>query len=177
MLSKYRSSYNIFMEKLFGPLGRWIKPDFLSLMNLVFGVTAGYFLYLENYLMGLVFVMLSGLLDGMDGAIARANNIKTEFGAVLDSAFDRLSEGFILFGLSFKYPIAFLAMLFSFSVSYIMAKEPRASKGFAERAERLIILSLGLLTGQVFWSLVLLTVTTALTLVTRLLSAKKLLSN
>ena len=59
----------------------------------------------------------------------------------------------------------------------LMAKEPRASKGFAERAERLIVLSLGLLTGQILWSLVVLTAMTASTLTTRLLSTKKLLSN
>ena len=44
-------------------------------------------------------VLLSGLTDIIDGALARRTNQVTKFGGVLDSTLDRLSEAAILIGI------------------------------------------------------------------------------
>jgi len=176
VLSKLRPWWNPATEFLFGWMGGWVHPNLLSFFNLVCGALAGYFLYLDNRIAGLLLILATGILDGADGAVARRYGTKSRFGAVLDSTFDRLSEGFILFGLSFQYPLAFLAMVMSFTVSYIKAKEPRVAHGVAERAERLIVLVLGILSNRISWALMLITAATAFTVITRLLSAYRILS-
>nr|MDO8110825.1 CDP-alcohol phosphatidyltransferase family protein [Candidatus Sigynarchaeota archaeon] len=42
-------------------------------------------------------VFVTGVMDGVDGAIARSMNLKTRFGGVLDSSMDRISDAVIFF--------------------------------------------------------------------------------
>ena len=51
------------MEKFFGPLGRWVRPDWLSFTNLIFGIAAGYFLYLENYMIDEIDINVYNIMD------------------------------------------------------------------------------------------------------------------
>ena len=44
-----------------------------------------------------ILVFITGVFDGVDGAIARLSNAKTHFGAVLDSSMDRISDPVIFF--------------------------------------------------------------------------------
>jgi phosphatidylglycerophosphate synthase len=44
-----------------------------------------------------ILVFITGVFDGVDGAIARLTNAKTHFGAVLDSSMDRISDPIIFF--------------------------------------------------------------------------------
>ena len=44
-----------------------------------------------------ILVFITGVFDGVDGAIARLTNAKTRFGAVLDSSVDRISDPIIFF--------------------------------------------------------------------------------
>ena len=44
-----------------------------------------------------ILVFITGVFDGVDGAIARLTNAKTHFGAVLDSSMDRISDPLIFF--------------------------------------------------------------------------------
>jgi CDP-diacylglycerol---glycerol-3-phosphate 3-phosphatidyltransferase len=107
-------------------------------------------------------VLLSGFFDIIDGALARSTNQVTHFGGVLDSSLDRISEAAILIGIMSYYLfysgsdislwIALLigvTMIFSFMVSYVRARAEGAGlecqTGIFTRAERVIILALGLL--------------------------------
>ncbi|MFW9894402.1 MAG: CDP-alcohol phosphatidyltransferase family protein [Candidatus Thorarchaeota archaeon] len=55
--------------------------------------------FYENLLLFSLFVFITGIMDGCDGAIARLTNKSTKFGAFFDSVMDRISEFFIFFGL------------------------------------------------------------------------------
>lgn len=44
-----------------------------------------------------ILVFITGVFDGVDGAIARLTSSKTRFGAVLDSSMDRISDPIIFF--------------------------------------------------------------------------------
>lgn len=76
-----------------------ITPNTLTLVGLVISlVTAG--VIAQGYLLvGGLLVLFAGIFDMFDGALARARNASTTFGAFLDSTLDRYSESIILFGL------------------------------------------------------------------------------
>jgi CDP-diacylglycerol---glycerol-3-phosphate 3-phosphatidyltransferase len=110
-------------------------------------------------------VLLSGFFDIIDGALARRTNQVTRFGGVLDSSLDRISEAAILLGImayflfysgsEFALWIALIigfTMIFSFMVSYVRARAEglgiECQVGIFTRAERVIILALGLLIGM-----------------------------
>jgi len=97
-----------------------------------------------------VLVLLSGLLDAVDGVIARATGKVTKFGGFFDSVSDRYADAFVLAGVTLGglcTPIAGLAALIgSLMVSYTRSRAEAAGVamagvGLAERAERMIILA------------------------------------
>jgi CDP-diacylglycerol---glycerol-3-phosphate 3-phosphatidyltransferase len=129
-------------------------------------------------------VLVSGFFDIIDGALARSTNQVTRFGGVLDSALDRISEAAILIGIMSYFLfysksdiapwIALIigaAMIFSFMVSYVRARAEGAGLecqgGIFTRAERVIILALGLLlSGIPIILIIALTIITLLSTVT-----------
>jgi len=64
--------------------------SFISFLMLVF---------FSNYVFFSIFVFLTGIFDGIDGAIARLRNKTSRFGGIFDSTMDRLSEFFIFLAL------------------------------------------------------------------------------
>ncbi len=103
----------------------------------------------------------SGLVDSLDGLIARHQGRVTAFGAFLDSTLDRLAEGVILgaLGITFaqdgnEWALAacFVALTASFLVSYARARAeglgiPGSSGGLMGRPERLVIVGAALFLG------------------------------
>ncbi|HIH89355.1 TPA: CDP-alcohol phosphatidyltransferase family protein [Candidatus Bathyarchaeota archaeon] len=95
-------------------------------------------------------VLLSGLLDAIDGVIARTAGKVTKFGGFFDSVSDRYADAFVLAGVTLGglcTPIAgFAALIGSLMVSYTRSRAEAAGVamagvGLAERAERMIILA------------------------------------
>lgn len=113
-------------------------------------------------LASLVFIA-SGLVDSLDGTLARYQGRSTDFGAFLDSTLDRLAEGVILGaigltfaqdGLDWALVACFVALTASFLVSYARARAeglgiPGSSGGLMGRPERLVIVGAGLFLGAV----------------------------
>ncbi len=107
-------------------------------------------------------VLVSGFFDMVDGALARRTNQVTHFGAVLDSTLDRLSEAVLLISIlvlnantqSFVgILLVGIALLGSQLVSYIRARAEAVGVecpvGLFTRAERVVVLALGLLLNQI----------------------------
>ncbi|KKN37985.1 hypothetical protein LCGC14_0757900 [marine sediment metagenome] len=67
-----------------------LSISFLGFISLVF---------FRNLLLFSIFVFFTGIVDGVDGEIARLTNRSTKVGGVLDSTMDRFSEFFIFLGL------------------------------------------------------------------------------
>jgi len=124
----------------------------------------------------LTWIGLAISFDILDGALARFTNKTTVFGGLLDSTFDRLSEAVIFAGLLILYaPDAdvlmvvaiFTAMIGSFLTSYIRSRAEglglTCSVGLFTRAERVIILCLGLLFDKVLIALAILVVLSFIT--------------
>ena len=124
---------------------------------------------------------LSGLFDLLDGSLARFNKQATTFGAILDSTVDRISEAAIFCGLLFYFMskgsnleiiLIFLVIVGSFLVSYVRARAEglklECKVGWFTRAERVVVLTIGLLLNQILIVLWILTVFVYITVVQRL---------
>lgn len=144
--------------RFLGRLG--IGPAFFTLGGLALAAGAGVAFAFGRFRTGAVLVLAAGLADVMDGAVARANELGSPFGAFMDSVVDRYSEAAYLTGLIYYYAaagdkvMALLAVLVlsgSVLVSYTKARAEslidECKVGIMERPERVILLALGYLVG------------------------------
>ena len=163
-----------------------LKPNTLTFIELAISIGAAYAIAIGYFLLGGVLVLVSGLFDLLDGALARFTKQSTKFGAILDSTIDRLSEAAIFCGLLVWYMpkvatleivLIFAALIGSFLVSYIRARAEglglECRVGLFTRAERVIVLAVGLLVNQVFIALWVLVVFVYITVAQRLLYLRK----
>lgn len=118
---------------------------------------------LGNFALGGVLIILAGILDGLDGSLARLTNQATKFGAFLDSTTDRFAEGALYFGILYAFLqrsqtwvayLVFVAFVGSVMVSYARARAEgigvECREGWLTRFERIAILVLGLLLTALF---------------------------
>jgi len=155
-----------------------ISPNALTLAGVLGSAGAAVLLARGEFLAGGIVVLAAGALDILDGALARATGRVTRFGAVFDSVMDRVSEAAVLFGLLYYYAgrdareeslLVFAALAGSMLVSYIRARGEilglQIREGLFTRAERVVVIGLGAIIGQVriaLWILAILTNLTAL---------------
>jgi len=155
------------MEKSFKdflqPLARWLgaknaNPNWLTTLGFLLSIIAAREIAVGKLVAGGVLILLDGLFDTIDGAVARITGRVTKFGAVYDSTIDRYSEVTVFFGLGFylighHFYLTSVAAVFaiggSIMVSYIRARAEtmgfKANVGLTRRQERVVILGFGLL--------------------------------
>jgi len=118
-----------------------ITPNALTLINLALNIVAAYVIATGHFLIGGVLVLVAGLFDLLDGALAR-------------------------------FTLIFAVLIGSFLVSYIRARAEglgwQCQVGLFTRAERVIVLAIGLLINQIFIALCVLVVFVFITVVQRL---------
>ena len=142
-----------FLKKILDPIAKQtsINPNIITISSPLLAVVSAVFFGTGNLLGGALFILISGLFDVLDGAIARYHNKASKFGAFLDSTMDRFSDAIIIIGLIFggytTWFIGILAIHSAYTVSYVRAsaesKGIDCNIGIAERATRLIILMIG----------------------------------
>src|SRR5216683_7082384 len=183
-----------FVTMIVRPLaGLGVTPNTLTVLGLILSILTAVIIAQGLFLAGGLLVLFAGIFDMFDGALARARNASTTFGAFFDSTLDRYSESIILFGLlffalqrpvmqdrfwpfqyeqSWMITLVFIATVGSFMVSYAKARAEglglECKTGLLARPERVVILALGLLTGTVIWALALLAVLSHVTAIERL---------
>ncbi|MCH9721844.1 MAG: CDP-alcohol phosphatidyltransferase family protein [Actinomycetia bacterium] len=149
--------------KLSAPLARGalrvgLTPDSVTIIGTAGSVLAALILFPAGHLFaGWLVIWFFVLADMLDGAMARERGGGTRFGAVLDAACDRISDGAIFCGLlwwaafglrSASLMVATLICLVTSQViSYVKARAEASGLegggGLIERPERLIIVLLG----------------------------------
>ena len=133
-----------------------VKPNQLTIIGLVFSLLSALAYARGQIPLGGVLLGLAGLLDLLDGSVARLSDQATLFGAFLDSVMDRYSDLTVLLGILYFYvqlnrtPEVFLAMatlVGSSMVSYTRARAEgvgvQCEVGWMERGERVLILVFG----------------------------------
>ena len=143
-----------------------LTPNILTWIGFGITVIAGALVVTEHLLAAGIVVLVAGLFDMLDGALARTTGKVTRFGAILDSTLDRISEAVVLLSLLTIFAerqqvtesvLVGVALLGSFMVSYIRARMEglgiECKAGLFTRPERVIVLALGLLLSQFNYAL------------------------
>jgi len=172
-------------ERTLKPVGHKLKragvtADHLTVLGVLMAVGAAVAIGAGALRLGLVLLVLTALPDVLDGAVAKASGTASPRGAFFDSTADRFTDALLLGGVAWHLsttqpgriavlPLAVLAA--SMLISYERAKAESlgfdARGGLMERAERLIVLGLGLLFNQllvpILWVMLVGTLFTAAT--------------
>ena len=145
------------LTKILNPLARNlnINPNIVTVISPFIALLAAYGFANHLLLLGCAAILLSGLLDVVDGAVARYHDRTSKFGAFLDSTMDRFADAIIYIGIIYggycDWFIGALAIHSAITVSYVRARAESqgvdCSVGIAERAVRMIILMVGALIG------------------------------
>ncbi len=162
----------------------WITPNRISILSALLGGPLACWLILENYYFTAVAVIIiSGILDDLDGDLARAKGVASKAGAILDSVLDRYVDFFIVTALILLDPSqhlipGLLAMFGGMMVPYIRARSEAEGKSvvaaaIGNRTARFILIILGISTQQVFPLLIILAVTANIAAFQRLFFALK----
>ena len=144
-----------------------VTPNFITWFGFLLVVGGAVLIATEHLFAAGFVVLVAGFFDILDGALARYIDRVTLFGAVLDSTLDRLSEAALLLGILVMYArdqsvpqivLVGTALIGSLLVSYIRARAEaeglKCQVGLFTRAERVIVLALGLLLSQLSNALV-----------------------
>ena len=173
-----------------------VTPDALTISGVglcIAGSVAVFFEYLGwgFYWLGAVLFVIGSVLDVLDGALARSRGIGSPFGAFLDSTVDRVGEGFMIGAIGlvlmrhdqmWGVALAFAAVAGSFLVSYARARAEalglRGDVGLGSRAERVVVITTGLVLAPVHElvlpaTMALLATTAWITVVQRILFVRK----
>ena len=157
MLTKLKTSVQkwlAFEAAIFHRLG--FTPNHVSIFGLILALLSALtYWQWESYsfllILAPLLMLASGFLDALDGIIARIYGETSTFGAFFDSILDRYADAVILSGIILggltQISWGLIALFGSLMVSYTRARAEAAgvkmeSIGLAERAERIVILTL-----------------------------------
>lgn len=164
-------SLEIKIGKLFSSFP--VSPNQYTLLSIFFALISSYFILKQKLDLAILFFLIAGFLDFIDGAVARYKALATKVGAYLDTIADRYVEGILLFSLLFlplpamwlpAFGWIFLILFGSFLTTYAKAtareKELVSQElkgGILSRGERIILLLLSLFLGIIDPSFALMT--------------------
>ena len=161
------------MERIREFLGTWVRrgfspilvasqrlgitPNQISVFGFLVNVGAAVLVVFDHYIWGASVFIAAGLLDLVDGSLARRTGKTTPFGSFLDSTLDRISEGVIFAAIAYRLALdhlsvdvalVVLALLGSVTVSYTRARAEslgvECKVGLASRFERIFLICTGL---------------------------------
>ena len=190
----YTSEGRAGASELMARLGRTrVTPNMLSATGLGLCIAGSVVVYFEYrawwfFVLGSALFVIGSIVDILDGALARSQGLGTPFGAFLDSTLDRVGEGFMLGAIAlvlmrdgneWGVALAFSAVMGSFLVSYTRARAEalglRGDVGLSSRAERVVIISVGLAfasLGSLPYVVAILTATAWITVTQRVLAVR-----
>ena len=166
-----------------------LNPNWFTSLSLMICSIAAYYFATGKLRIGGILLLLGSSFDMIDGAVARASNRVTKFGALYDSTLDRYSEILTFFGIAYYFvaqhqmdsqtslfiPVmVFLALAGSIMVSYVRARAEslgfECKSGLMQRPERVVVLGFGAVIHQyvLVFSIVLIAVLANYTAIQRL---------
>ncbi len=172
-----------------------VTPNALTAAGVGLSVAGAVAVYFEDagfwwYWIGAALFVVGSILDILDGALARSRGTGSPFGAFIDSTVDRVGEGAMLGAiglvlmrdrLEWGVALAFAAVIGSFLVSYTRARAEslglRGDIGFGSRAERVVVITSGLVLAPLHdlvlpLTLAILSITAWMTVLQRVLSVR-----
>jgi CDP-diacylglycerol--glycerol-3-phosphate 3-phosphatidyltransferase len=171
MIEGLKPGYNAFLLPLARLLVRMrIHPNTLTVGGVVIYGIAGAYAAFGRWWVSVLWAIIGGFLDGLDGLVAREGRQGSLFGAVLDSSCDRVTEivwftGLLVYFLRQPQPnlrgaVALVAALSGgIMVSYVKARAEgvglECRRGLLQRPERLLLFGGCLVSGPhvMVWAL------------------------
>lgn len=137
-----------------------INPNLITLFGLVINCFAAVAFAQGRFVMAGWILFFAGMMDMLDGAVARTTNSITDFGGFFDSVIDRYSDLTIFIGLIIYYGtlpqprmdfviLTGVGIMGSVMTSYARARAecipsvPLCKVGFLERPERVVLFIIG----------------------------------
>ena len=168
-----------------------LTPNNVTILALLLGVSTSIFLYFDMQIFPVTLLCVSGLLDTVDGAMARRSNSSSSFGTLLDIVSDRIVEVSIVLvlGLKFvdvRYNLIVLTVCILMSMTIFLTvgalSEKKGVKSFyyqagvVERSEGFIFFSLMILIPSYLGIITnIFSILIIITAIQRFLEAKRLL--
>lgn len=156
-LDSYRSVLVTVTEPVVSVFERLrISANTLSVMAMLFAIVAGvayFFAFTTHYLLivALFFLLFNGLLDGLDGALARRTKTTSKYGDFLDHVIDRYADVFVICGIFLggylRPDLGALVIVGVLLASYLGTQAQavgvgRVYGGVMGRADRMIVLTI-----------------------------------
>src|SRR3972149_6332843 len=154
MLGRLRQKYEAGMHPIGRRLGRLgAKPSAITSVSLMISCLSAVAYASRSPVIGAFGLAMSGFVDMLDGAVARATGATTRFGAVYDHTADRYAEFVVLLGIALGGLVDWVWVVFTLfgmvMASYVRAKAESigglrsCTVGIAERQEKIILLLIG----------------------------------
>jgi CDP-diacylglycerol--glycerol-3-phosphate 3-phosphatidyltransferase len=190
MLGRHRETVRQWSD----PVGRALfrlrlRPNHLTVIGLVVSFFAAAGFIAGHVRWAGCLLLLAGLCDLLDGALARVSGQVTAFGAFLDSVIDRYSDLIVLLGIVVLFArtpnargalVAMAGLVGSVMVSYTKARAEsigvECNVGFMERPERMICLVAGALLDVLEPALWVLAILSNITALQRILFTRRVMS-
>ena len=155
-----------------------IHPNVLTLVGVVVNFGAAWHFAMGKFVTAGFIMLVANIFDFIDGKVAEATGLSSDFGGFWDSVMDRFSDLSLFIGVIYLYAelgrtdyvmIAAFAMMFSVMTSYTRARAEsmidKCKVGFMERPERIVLVMIGAFTnrmGAVLWVILVLSIVTVL---------------
>ena len=194
---EYYERSSLFLGHICLRLG--LTPNFITGVSLICAAVSGACFWQGKMLWGVFWMLMTSLTDMLDGSTARAGNLGTVFGGLLDHVSDRYGEFFILAGMVLSKVLnpgwGLFALFGMVIASYTRAAAESIGKidncavGIMGRMEKFILIMVGATLEHFFptgkwprggWlelALIIVGLTSFITAIQRLVYAKKLLGN
>lgn len=166
-----------------------IRPNHITYAGTGLCVGSAGLVVAEQPVLGGIVWLLGSALDLLDGSLARQQDSTSRAGAFLDSTLDRISEGAIFAAIAYHFAdngealeaaLTVLALLGSLLISYTRARAESLGAdckvGIVTRAERVVLIGLGLCFGFVAFAIYLLVALTAISVGQRIRHSVRILS-
>lgn len=138
-----------------------VTPNQLTLIGLILQAIVAVVIATGNLRLAGILLVFFSIFDAFDGTLARMTGQVSRFGAFFDATIDRYAESVVLFGLLVYYSgqpdsvtqtlLIYAAVVGSLLVSYTRAKAESldipCKEGLLTRAERVVLLVIGLVLG------------------------------
>lgn len=161
----FKNGFVRLLNPVVGMLVRYrVHPNLISSFGFLVTLAGAILIFQRSIVTGMVVFLLGGMMDILDGRVARETGLASKFGSFYDSTLDRVSEIVVYFSLyAYFRPLAsfwwvgyvvILAMVGSLMVSYTRAKAEalgvECKVGAMQRPERVVLLGVGGLLIPVF---------------------------
>ncbi len=156
--SRWRGYFQPAFEALARPfIFLKIHPNAITIGAFIIGVLSGVCIAYGQAVWAIALLWLSGLLDVLDGSVARITGTTSGVGAYMDLILDRMVEAAVILGFAwllpvntFAYLLFFVAVIFNFTTFVVAgalfknigSKSMHYDAGLAERTETFIVFSL-----------------------------------